>query len=111
MFISFQHFVILAAIVFVISVTGLWPVVRRVLGRWVAEAVMGRSRGPVRGPSRVDVELCYRLLGLSPSASWDEIQTAYRRKAKVHHPDHGGDEDAMRALNEAYQTLKQIKRG
>ena len=111
MFVSFQHIVILFAIIFLISVTGLWPVVKRVLGRWVAEAVMGRPRGAMPPPSQANIELCYRLLGLSPSANWDEIQTAYRRKAKVHHPDHGGDEDAMRALNEAYQTLKRLKRG
>ncbi len=111
MFLSLQHFLILVTIVFFISATGLWPVVKRLLGRWVMEAVVGRpgSRHAVP-PSQTDVELCYRLLGLSPSATWDEIQSAYRRKAKVHHPDHGGDEDAMRALNEAYQTLKRIKR-
>ena len=107
---TFQELLILAGIFILLNVAGLWPLVRRVLGRWVSEAVFGRPQAAVPPPSRADVELCYRLLGLSPSASWDEIQSAYRRKAKVHHPDHGGDEDAMRALNEAYQTLKRIKR-
>ncbi len=101
----------LGSIVFLLNATGLWPIVKRVLGRWVSEAVLGRPKAAGPFPSQADVELCYRLLGLSPSASWAEIQTAYRRKAKVHHPDHGGDEDAMRALNEAYQTLKRMKRG
>ncbi len=101
---------ILFGVIFMLTGTGLWPVIRRVLGRWVSEAVLGRSQAASPPPSRVDMELCYRLLGLSPSATWDEIQTAYRRKAKVHHPDHGGDPDAMRALNEAYQTLKRMKR-
>ena len=106
-----QHFLILIGVIFMLTATGLWPVVRRLLGRWVSEAVLGRSRVAPPPPSQAGVELCYRLLGLSPSASWTEVQTAYRRKAKVHHPDHGGDEDAMRALNEAYQTLKRMKRG
>ncbi len=29
----------------------------------------------------------YRLLGVSPTASVDEIQAAYRRLAKAYHPD------------------------
>jgi len=110
MFLSPQHILILLIIFFFLSATGLWPVVRRMLSRWVVEAVTGRPRHTAP-PSSADVELCYRLLGLSPSASWEEIQSAYRRKAKLHHPDHGGDEDTMRALNEAYQTLKRIRRG
>jgi hypothetical protein len=105
-----QHLLILLSVIFMLSATGLWPVLRRTLTRWVSEAVFGRQGAAAPPPSRTDVELCYRLLGLSPSASWAEIQSAYRRKAKVHHPDHGGDEDAMRALNEAYQTLKRMKR-
>jgi hypothetical protein len=96
-------------VIFMLKAIGLWPVVKSVLGRWVYEAVMGRPKMTAPPPSRTDVDLCYRLLGLSPSASWGEIQSAYRRKAKVHHPDHGGDEDAMRALNEAYQTLKRVR--
>ncbi len=54
--------------------------------------------------------MCYRLLGVSPSARWEEVERAYRRKAKIHHPDLGGDEDAMRALNEAYSVLKRLRR-
>ncbi len=107
---TFQELLILAGIFILLNIAGLWPMVQRVLSRWVSEAVFGRPKVAAPPPSRADVELCYRLLGLSSSASWDEIQSAYRRKAKVHHPDHGGDEDAMRALNEAYQTLKRIKR-
>jgi curved DNA-binding protein CbpA len=49
------------------------------------------------------------MLGISPSAPWEDVEKAYRRKAKIHHPDHGGDEDAMRALNEAYAQLKSIR--
>ena len=110
---TFQELLLLAGIFILLNMAGLWPMVQRVCMRWVREWIGLRpavAAPPPPQPSRADVELCYRLLGLSPSASWAEIQTAYRRKAKVHHPDHGGDEDAMRALNEAYQTLKRIKR-
>ncbi|MFO8061082.1 MAG: J domain-containing protein, partial [Bacillota bacterium] len=60
-------------------------------------------------PPSQDKDLCYKMLGVSPSATWDEIEKAYRRKAKLHHPDHGGDEDTMRALNDAYAQLKAIR--
>jgi curved DNA-binding protein CbpA len=49
------------------------------------------------------------MLGLSPSATWEEIERAYRLKAKAHHPDLGGDEDFMRALNEGYQRIKKAR--
>lgn len=68
---------------------------------------------PPESPPRTsnqDVDVCFRLLGLSPSAHWEEIERAYRTKAKIHHPDRGGDEDAMRALNEAYHRIKQLKK-
>ena len=48
---------------------------------------------------------------MTPSAKWEEIEKAYRSKAKVHHPDLGGDEDAMRALNEAYNYIKKLRKG
>ncbi len=100
-----QEFIIIILIIIVLSMTGLWPVVIRALRE---------LRGDVapEPPSRndADVEVCYRLLGLSPSAKWEDIERAYRAKAKIHHPDRGGDEDAMRALNEAYNKIKQIKK-
>ena len=51
--------------------------------------------------------MCYQLLGITPSATQTEIREAYRRKAKQHHPDKGGDPDMMRALTEAYQRLSE----
>ena len=42
--------------------------------------------------------------------SQSEVERAYRTKAKIHHPDKGGDEDAMRVLNDVYSRLKKIHR-
>ena len=51
----------------------------------------------------------YEVLGLSRSASDDEIQQAYRKLARRHHPDVNKNpdaEEAFKEINEAYQVLK-----
>ena len=53
-------------------------------------------------------------LGLSPTATWDEINAAHRTLLKKHHPDrHSGNETLVKQatiqsqkINEAYQILK-----
>ena len=47
----------------------------------------------------------YETLGISKSASTDEIKKAFRRLAVKHHPDRGGDEAKFKELNEAYEVL------
>lgn len=47
----------------------------------------------------------YDILGVSKSASADEIKTAFRKKAHEYHPDKGGDEAKFKEINEAYQIL------
>jgi molecular chaperone DnaJ len=48
----------------------------------------------------------YDLLGVSKSASADEIKKAFRKSAVEHHPDRGGDEAKFKEINEAYEVLK-----
>jgi DnaJ-class molecular chaperone len=104
-----NKFLILGTIILLIA-AATSPKSMRTLGRAVRLAFMGNS--PDRTPATAaGLELSYRILGVAPSASWDEIVKAYRRKAKVHHPDRGGDEDAMRALNEAFSLLKRARGG
>jgi DnaJ-class molecular chaperone len=50
-------------------------------------------------------ESYYDLLGLSTSASQDEIKKAFRLKARKLHPDKGGDPEKFKRINEAYETL------
>lgn len=48
----------------------------------------------------------YSILGVSKSASQDEIKKAFRKKAHELHPDKGGGDDkAFKEVNEAYQVL------
>lgn len=47
----------------------------------------------------------YKILGVSPNASQEEIKRAYRRLAHKYHPDKGGDEKKFKEINEAYQVL------
>lgn len=42
---------------------------------------------------------------LNPSKLADHIKAAYRRQAKKHHPDIGGDSATFRRLHEAYENL------
>jgi hypothetical protein len=59
-----------------------------------------------RAPTRKD----YAVLGLRPGAGADEIRAAYRRLAKIHHPDRNpGDAEALATfarLSESYAALR-----
>lgn len=103
---GFQEFLWLVAIIVLLNATGLWP---RIV-RGISELRGDVPPEPEVRPAPQNLDMCYRLLGISPSAPWDDVERAYRAKAKKHHPDHGGDEDAMRALNEAYALLKKSRR-
>lgn len=47
----------------------------------------------------------YSTLGVNKNASADEIKSAFRKLAKQHHPDLGGDQAKFQQINEAYETL------
>lgn len=50
----------------------------------------------------------YKILGVSKSATVDEIKKAYHKLALQYHPDRGGDESTekkFKEVNEAYQIL------
>ena len=47
----------------------------------------------------------YEILGAGEGASPRDLERLYKRLAHQYHPDRGGSEDEMKALNEAYQVL------
>ncbi len=52
----------------------------------------------------------YKTLGVSRTASTDEIKKAYRKLARKHHPDAGGDEEKFKEIGEAYEVLSDEKK-
>lgn len=57
----------------------------------------------------MNLEAHFKVLGLSSSASWDEVKTAFRRLALKYHPDVVGPDGARRfaEITEAYVALKE----
>ncbi len=47
----------------------------------------------------------YQVLGAEGDASRADLDRRYKRLARDHHPDRGGDEERMKSLNEAWRVL------
>jgi hypothetical protein len=70
-------------------------------GRWQRE--FGERADRLGGLTRAEA---YDALGLDPSASDEEVQEAYRERAKRVHPDtEGGSVEEFQKLNEAYERI------
>jgi hypothetical protein len=52
----------------------------------------------------------WQILGVDKNASLDEIQTAYREKAKATHPDHGGDQEEFLRIQRAWEQAKEERK-
>lgn len=85
----------------------------RGIERWGAKhMVKAAFRGFAALPERASGKTCWQILGIVASGSQqtrDNIEAAYRAKAKECHPDAGGTHEQMSELNEArLQALQSI---
>lgn len=55
------------------------------------------------GGGRMTLTQACALLCLTYPCTADEVKAAYRKQARRHHPDLGGDEEMMKAVNQAYE--------
>lgn len=61
------------------------------------------SRAPRKGPS--GPRSAWTTLRLAPGATLAEVRKAFRQLALETHPDHGGNADDFRAVQDAYERL------
>ncbi|OLN29649.1 hypothetical protein DVDV_1001 [Desulfovibrio sp. DV] len=59
----------------------------------------------------MNLKCAYDILCLDYPCSVDEIKNAYRHMARIHHPDLGGDEEAMKDVNVAYELAMRFSAG
>ena len=59
----------------------------------------------------------YKVLGISPDATDDQVKAAYREMARKYHPDQFGDnplsdlaQEKMQEINEAYDTIVRMRK-
>lgn len=52
----------------------------------------------------------YKTLGVSRDATPEDVKKAFRKLARTHHPDAGGDETKFKEINEAYEVLSDDKK-
>ncbi len=53
----------------------------------------------------MDRNKAHAILGIKQPSNPQDIKSAYRKLAMIHHPDKGGDEKKFKEINEAHDTL------
>merc|ERR1719502_1151226 len=75
-----------------------------------AGAGFGGGGGGGEPDEPIDNESFYKELGVSKDASAGEIKKAFHKLSRTHHPDKGGDEEKFKAIQEAFECLKDPER-
>lgn len=76
----------------------------RGLDRWGVSEIMNRAfMGFKALPEKAAAFPWWEVLGLSRGCTRAEVDAAYKKNIRIHHPDHGGDPVKYHAVQEAYQ--------
>ena len=59
--------------------------------------------------SKENFEDACDVLGVDPTASWEEIDRVYKVKVQYAHPDKGGDPEKFKRIQRAYEYIQNVK--
>jgi len=87
------------------------------IGEWIKqswekyrETTISQTTDPLERAARAMDP--YAVLGLPREASLEDVKVRYRQLANIYHPDkEGGNEDAMKLVNNAYKEICRQKEG
>lgn len=79
----------------------------RGLDRWGAKEMVNAAFRGFQALPAGDGGSWWEALEVAPTASELEIESAYRRLARAHHPDVGGDREQFERVTAAYRQAKQ----
>ncbi len=51
----------------------------------------------------------FKILGVDMNASYEEVRSAYRKRARQTHPDHGGSSEEFVKVNAAWEAIQRFK--
>lgn len=74
----------------------------RGIERWSASDMLERAFTGFQALPSGEKKTWWEVLGVPRNASQDQIRDRFRQLAREHHPDHGGQNDEMTKLNDAY---------
>jgi hypothetical protein len=60
---------------------------------------------------KISAAVCWQVLGLAPTQSFEDLRSHYRKVSLANHPDRGGDELAFKRIAAAYSYLSKMLQG
>jgi len=58
-----------------------------------------------KAEAKIEARNPYKILGLEKTSTENDIKKAYKKLALIYHPNKGGNEEMMKKIGEAYETL------
>lgn len=90
----------------------LWAIAKHIEAlrgqdRWGVGSLKQAFAGYTALPQKTE-DSWNEVLGVEPNATMDEVKTAYRSKANIHHPDKGGTTEDFSRIQRAYENARQL---